>query len=44
VTSGRRWERHGVLRTVLLMGWLRLAFFLGAAPANLARLYDGERS
>jgi rSAM/selenodomain-associated transferase 2 len=43
VTSGRRWERHGVLRTVLLMGWLRLAFFLGAAPASLSRLYDGER-
>ena len=43
VTSGRRWERHGVLRTVFLMGWLRLAFFFGAAPAKLARLYDGER-
>jgi len=43
VTSGRRWERHGVLRTVFLMGWLRLAFFLGAAPASLARFYDGER-
>jgi len=43
VTSGRRWERHGVLRTVFLMGWLRLAFFLGAAPARLARFYDGER-
>ena len=43
VTSGRRWERHGVLRTVFLMGWLRLAFFLGAAPASLARFYDDER-
>jgi len=43
VTSGRRWERHGVLRTVLLMWWLRLAFFFGATPASLARLYDGER-
>ena len=43
VTSGRRWERHGVLRTVLLMAWLRLAFFLGAPPAKLVRLYDGER-
>ena len=43
VTSGRRWERRGVLRTVLLMGWLRLAFFFGAAPASLARFYDGER-
>ncbi len=43
VTSGRRWKRHGVLRTVFLMGWLRLAFFLGAAPASLARFYDSER-
>jgi rSAM/selenodomain-associated transferase 2 len=43
VTSGRRWERRGVLRTVLLMGWLRLRFFFGAAPASLARFYDGER-
>ena len=43
VTSGRRWERRGVLRTMLLMGWLRLRFFFGAASANLARLYDGER-
>ena len=40
VTSGRRWERRGVLRTVLLMWRLRLEFFFGAAPANLARLYD----
>lgn len=39
-TSGRRWERHGVLRTVLLMWRLRLAFFLGASPARLARLYE----
>ena len=44
VTSGRRWERRGVLRTVLLTWWLRLAFFFGATPASLARLYDGERS
>jgi len=43
LTSGRRWESRGVLRTVLLMAWLRLQFFFGAAPARLARLYDGER-
>jgi rSAM/selenodomain-associated transferase 2 len=43
VTSGRLWERRGVLRTVFLMWWLRLGFFFGAAPANLARFYDGER-
>ncbi len=39
VTSGRRWEQHGVLRTMLLMWWLRAAFFLGADPARLALRY-----
>jgi rSAM/selenodomain-associated transferase 2 len=38
-TSGRRWERDGVLRTVLLMWRLRLAYFLGASPDELARRY-----
>ncbi len=38
-TSGRRWERHGVVRTMLMMWRLRLAFFLGADPAALARRY-----
>jgi rSAM/selenodomain-associated transferase 2 len=38
-TSGRRWRRHGTLRTVLLMWRLRLAYFLGADPAKLARDY-----
>ncbi|MFL5104052.1 MAG: TIGR04283 family arsenosugar biosynthesis glycosyltransferase [Xanthobacteraceae bacterium] len=38
-TSGRRWEQHGVLRTVVLMWRLRVAYFLGAEPATLARRY-----
>ena len=38
-TSGRRWQRHGVLRTILLMWRLRLAYFLGARPDELARRY-----
>jgi rSAM/selenodomain-associated transferase 2 len=38
-TSGRRWESRGVLRTVLLMWRLRLAFALGADPARLAEKY-----
>jgi rSAM/selenodomain-associated transferase 2 len=42
-TSGRRWERDGVLRTILLMWWLRLRYFLGASPARLARIYDRGR-
>jgi rSAM/selenodomain-associated transferase 2 len=38
-TSSRRWERDGVVRTVLLMWSLRLRYFLGADPADLARRY-----
>ena len=41
-TSGRRWERHGVLRTMLLMWRLRLAYFFGTAPDELARRYAGK--
>jgi rSAM/selenodomain-associated transferase 2 len=40
VTSGRRWDHHGVVRTVVLMWVLRLAYYLGVAPARL-RLYYG---
>jgi rSAM/selenodomain-associated transferase 2 len=39
VASDRRWQRHGLLRTILLMWRLRLAFFLGVRPAALARRY-----
>jgi rSAM/selenodomain-associated transferase 2 len=38
-TSGRRWREKGVLRTVLAMWRLRLAFFLGADPHGLALAY-----
>jgi rSAM/selenodomain-associated transferase 2 len=38
-TSGRRWEKHGVLRTVVLMWCLRASYFLGADPAHLAVRY-----
>jgi rSAM/selenodomain-associated transferase 2 len=44
VTSGRRWERHGTLRTIFLMWRLRLAYALGADPGRLARRYDVERT
>ncbi len=39
-TSSRRWERNGVVRTILLMSWLRLAYFLGVPPATLATRYE----
>ena len=38
-TSGRRWERNGLLRTILMMWRLRLRFHFGASPADLAREY-----
>jgi rSAM/selenodomain-associated transferase 2 len=38
-TSARRWRRHGVLRTILLMWKLRLAFYFGADPVRLAQAY-----
>lgn len=41
-TSGRRWEKHGVLRTIVLMWRLRAAFALGADPEALARRYAGH--
>jgi GT2 family glycosyltransferase len=42
VTSGRRWEKDGVLNTVVLMWRLRLAYFLGADPKALAQRYGYE--
>jgi rSAM/selenodomain-associated transferase 2 len=42
VTSGRRWEKHGIVSTMLLMWRLRLAYFFGADPKALARQYGYE--
>lgn len=44
VTSPRRWTKHGIVRTILLMWRLRLAYALGADPRRLARSYDVERA
>lgn len=38
-TSGRRWEQHGVLRTIVLMWRLRASYFFGADPQQLAVRY-----
>ena len=42
-TSGRRWERHGVWRTIRLMWQLRWAYWRGAPAAQLAARYPPER-
>jgi len=39
-SSGRRWERYGLYRTILLMWSLRLRYFFGADPQLLAALYS----
>jgi rSAM/selenodomain-associated transferase 2 len=42
ITSGRRWEKHGVMRTIVLMWRLRLAYLFGADPKRLAQQYGYE--
>jgi rSAM/selenodomain-associated transferase 2 len=44
ITSSRRWENQGILRTIVLMWKLRLLYFLGADPNGLAKRYYGRES
>jgi hypothetical protein len=39
-TSGQRWERDGVLRTIALMWRLRWLYWIGTPPERLAKLYE----
>jgi rSAM/selenodomain-associated transferase 2 len=39
-SSSRRWQKHGVLSTILLMWKMRILFFIGVDTAKLARLYE----
>ena len=38
-TSSRRWQEYGVARTILLMWYLRLAYYCGVDPDRLWRHY-----
>lgn len=40
--SARKWEREGIVRTILLMWGLRLLYFCGVSPARLHELYYGQ--
>jgi rSAM/selenodomain-associated transferase 2/rSAM/selenodomain-associated transferase 1 len=44
ITSGRRWQRLGVLRTTLTNRAIILAYHLGISPSRLAGWYRGRRS
>jgi rSAM/selenodomain-associated transferase 2 len=41
-TSSRRWEQHGVARTIVTMWWLRLAYVAGVSPQRLWQHYYGR--
>lgn len=43
VTSFRRWERQGPLKTILLMWTLRFLYWLGASPTRLSLWYRSVR-
>lgn len=43
ITSGRRWEQHGVWRTIFLMWRIRAAYFFGVDPVALHRAYYGAK-
>jgi rSAM/selenodomain-associated transferase 2 len=41
VTSARRWEANGLLKTTLVNWWVTFLFFLGVRPTQLRRIFDG---
>ena len=43
VSSARRWEQNGPVRTILLMWTLKLLYLAGVPPARLKRLYSEAR-
>ncbi len=43
LTSGRRWQKQGVWRTIVLMWRFRAAYFFGADPQRLAQRYRDAR-
>lgn len=43
VTSARRWQECGFVRTVLLMWQLRFLYWCGVGPPRLARIYKDAR-
>jgi len=42
ISSPRRWQNNGFIRTVLLMWMIRFAYFAGVSPERLAQFYTGK--
>jgi len=43
ITSGRRWEKDGVWRTILKMWTLKLCYLAGVSPGRLKQYYADTR-
>lgn len=43
ISSSRRWQDNGLVKTVLLMWSLRLAYWFGVSPNRLHRIYYPQR-
>lgn len=41
VTSARRWQANGLVKTTLVNWWVTLLFLLRVPPRQLRRIYDG---
>lgn len=41
VTSSRRWEKNGLIKTIVTMWWYRLQFFFGVDTHRLEKQYYG---
>lgn len=44
LTSSRRWEANGIIKTVLLMWLLRVRYFFGTPASTLANMYKSHDS
>lgn len=43
LTSSRRWDKNGIIKTVLLMWGLRFGYWVGISPERLHRIYYPHR-
>ena len=38
-SSSRKWEKQGIIKTIVTMWYLRLMFFFGASTERIAKIY-----
>ena len=44
ISSARRWNKHGITRTIVTMWGLRLAYYCGVSPERLEKYYAVDTS